>query len=933
MICGKDRMKRRCVPPRTSFSMMFILCLMSTGALAQKAGDKAAPVPGPMLDQGIVTYDTRDFTLSLVRSSQTVAAIKPKGADGFDFTPGDLLIERSQNGYFHLGDLTLRLRSKESRDWTNYSTASARTPVRTLPASGDVLAIADLSPTLPAEIPLQITRTWAVEDGKLVLRFALTNKSAKTVQIGALGIPMIFNNVLNDRSLDQAHAICSFYDPYIGEDAGYLQVTRLNGYVPALVVVPDGKTPFEAYNPILDKKGRCGAAPVFTDPTPRGITFEGFYEWMVHSQAYAEDEWMNAQPWNPPTSLTLEPGESKTYGLKFLVSDSIRHIEKTLADNRRPLAVGVPGYVLPQDIEARLFLKYGKPVASMKVEPSSAIEIREDSPTHDGWRAYTLQGKTWGRSRLTVTYDDGTMQTIQYFVIKPAAQAVSDMGRFLTTRQWFVDANDPFHRAPSAVTYDRESNHIVLQDSRVWIAGLSDEGGAGSWLAAMMKELVQPDKEELDKLQQFVDGVLWGGLQSKDGPHPYGVRKSLFYYQPDQLPPNYYDSSFDWKTWTSWNKQASEAVDRSYDYPHVAAAYWVLYRLARNHQGLVTNHPWDWYLNHAYETSLAMTSYAKDLSVFGQMEGSIFVGILSDLKREGMRAQADALETKMRERADRWRKEAYPFGSEMPWDSTGQEEVYAWTKYFGYQDKAEVTLDAILGYDPAIPHWGYNGSARRYWDFIFAAKDRRLERQLHHYGSGLNAIPLLAEYREHPEDFHLLRVGYGGTMGALTDIDQEGFATAAFHSFPDMLKPDPLSGDYGPNFFGHAWNTATYVVDHPEFGWVAFGGNVTVQRGVITVTPRDSFRSRIYLAPLGLWLTLDAGNFESLEFDSSARVVRVALAGATGFTPEAKLRVEQPAKINGVGPYRPVSPLKSERDAYLIPLRAERTWVELTSGH
>ena len=69
---------------------------------------------------------------------------------------------------------------------------------------------------------------------------------------------MIFNNVLNDRSLEQAHAICSFYDPYIGEDAGYLQVTRLNGHGPALVVVPDGKTPFEAYNPILDQQGPVG---------------------------------------------------------------------------------------------------------------------------------------------------------------------------------------------------------------------------------------------------------------------------------------------------------------------------------------------------------------------------------------------------------------------------------------------------------------------------------------------------------------------------------------------------------------------------------------------------------------------------------------------------------------------------------------------------
>lgn len=926
-------MKLIIIPRVVLFSLIAaVTCVTSTSAQAQRAAGKPAPTPGPMLREGIANYDTPDFTLSLVSSSQTVAALKPKGAQGFDFTPGDLLTERSQNGYFHLGDITLRLRTADSANWTNYSTAAARAPVRALPASASVLVAADLAPTLPADIPLQVTRTWAVEEGKLVLRFVLTNRSAKTVQIGALGIPMIFNNVLNDRSLDQAHAICSFYDPYIGEDAGYLQVTRLSGHGPALLVVPDGKTSFEAYNPILDHKGRWGAAPVFTDPTPRGITFEGFYEWMVHSQAYAENEWKNAQPWNAPTSLTLAPGESKTYGLRFLLSDSIRNIEKTLAENHRPVAVGVPGYVLPQDIEARLFLKYGKPVTSLKVEPASAIEIRADSSTHGSWQSYSLQGKTWGRSRLTVTYSDGAVQTIQYFVIKPEAETVADLGHFLTTRQWYTDSSDLFHRAPSVITYDREANQAVLQDSRVWIAGLGDEGGAGSWLAAIMKELVQPNKEELDKLQQFVDQVLWGGLQSKDGAHPYGVRKSLFYYQPDQMPPNYYDSNFDWKSWTSWNKQASEAVDRSYDYPHVAAAYWVLYRLARDHQGLITNHPWDWYLNHAYETSMAMTNYAKDLAVFGQMEGSVFVQILADLKREGMNTQAAALESKMRERADHWTKQAYPFGSEMPWDSTGQEEVYAWTQYFGYHDKAEVTLDAILSYDPAIPHWGYNGSARRYWDFIFAAKDRRLERQLHHYGSALNAIPVLSEYREHPDDFYLLRVGYGGTMGALTDIDQEGFAAAAFHGFPDMLKPDPLSGDYGPNFFGHAWNTATYIVDHPEFGWVAFGGNIKVSNGVAAVTPLDSFRTRVYIASLGLWLTLDAGAFESVEVNSKTGLVRLALARATESTPQALLRVEQPAEVGAIGSYHPSPPLRSDRGAYVVPLHKQVTWVELNSA-
>jgi hypothetical protein len=906
-----------------------LFCVLSLATSAQQPTPTPVPTPGPMLDQGIIHLEAPEVALDLVRSSQTVAALKPKFKDAgeFDFTPGDMLTQRSQDGYYHLGDLDLRLRTGSSGEWKGYSTAFARQPVTALPASAPMLAAADLAPTLPGDIPLQITRSWLVDAGKLVLRFTLKNKTDQPVEVGALGIAMIFNNVLNNRSLDQAHALCSFYDPYIGEDAGYLQVTRLSGQGPALLVVPDGKTPFEAYNPIQNRR-RSAAGTIFTDPTPRGVTFEGFYEWMVYSQAYAENEWKKAQPWNPPTTLMLAPGESKTYGLKFLLADSIRNIESTLAANHRPVAVGVPGYVLPMDIDAHLFLKYPANVKSMAVEPEGAIAISRQPVAH-GWRTYAVRGKTWGRSRLTITYDDGLVQTINYFVIKPAAQAVADMGRFMTTKQWFVDPNDPFHRSPSIMSYDREADQIVMQDSRVWIAGLGDEGGSGGWVAAVMKELGQPDPGEVAKIEQFVDGVLWGGLQFKDGPHAYGVRKSLFYYQPDQMPADYYRSDLNWKSWTSWNKQASELVNRSFNYPHVAAAYWVLYRLARNDHGLVTNHPWDWYLDHAYETSLAMTNLAPGYAVFGQMEGDIFLKILLDLQREGMKTQADALEAAMRKRAERWKKEKYPFGSEMPWDSTGQEEVYAWTKYFGYQEKAEVTLDAILGYTPTVPHWGYNGSARRYWDFLYGAKYSRIERQLHHYGSGINTIPLLSEYREHPDDFYLLRVGYGGTMGAITNIDQEGFASAAFHAFPDMLKFDPLSGDYGPNFFGHALNSATYLVKHPEFGWLAFGGNVAVKGATVKVTPLDSFRMRVYVAPAGAWLTLDAGKFESVEYNSTTGVLRVGLAPATSYTPAGRLRIEELAASKAPESYHPAKSFTLERGAYVVPLEEKTTWVEL----
>jgi len=511
-------------------------------------------------------------------------------------------------------------------------------------------------------------------------------------------------------------------------------------------------------------------------------------------------------------------------------------------------------------------------------------------------------------------------------VIKPESEVVADFGRFLTTEQWFTDSADPCHRAPSVISYDREAGRQVLQDSRVWIAGLSDEAGADSWLAAFMKGSGEPDKSEVAKLELFIDQVLWGHLQYSDGPEKYGVRKSLFYYEPDKMPPGYYDSKLNWKSWTSWNEKASEAVDRSFNYPHVASAYWVMYRLARNHQGLVTNHDWQWYLEQAYQTTMGMMRLAPYYTQFGQMEGDVFVSILDDLKREGMTDQAQTMESAMRARAEHWKSEAYPFGSEMPWDSTGQEEVYAWTRYFGFNDKADVTLRAILGYDPAIPSWGYNGSARRYWDFLYGGKVTRLERQLHHYGSGINAIPMLAAYREHPDDLHLLRVGYGGTMGELTNIDEQGFGSAAFHAFPDMLASDPYSGDFGSGFWGYAANTAMYVVSDPELGWLAFGGNLKCASGVVTATPLDAFRSRLYVAPAGLWITLDAGAIREARFDTKTGIVRLTLDSATGFTKEARLRIEQAAgKIR----YVTEAALQQERGAYVVPLQHAATEVVL----
>ena len=124
--------------------------------LAQQPSPSPTPLPPTLgLEQGYLEFDTTKFKVKLVKASQTIAALQPKGADGFDFTPADRLERRAANGYHHLGDLTLRLRIGNSGPWQKYDTAEARKPVQSLTASGHRLAIADLAAPLPPD-----TRRW-----------------------------------------------------------------------------------------------------------------------------------------------------------------------------------------------------------------------------------------------------------------------------------------------------------------------------------------------------------------------------------------------------------------------------------------------------------------------------------------------------------------------------------------------------------------------------------------------------------------------------------------------------------------------------------------------------------------------------------------------------------------------------------------------------
>lgn len=483
------------------------------------------------LGNGHVSRRINNFDVQILRDAQTLASLRPVGSS-FDFLPLDYLPRRARNGQYHWGDLTLRYRELGMTDWVDVNSATARKPVASLRT--DALSAANMAPTLPESLPLNITREWVDVDGDLGLRFTLANSGRAAVEIGSLGLPTEFNSILTGRTAEEIQQKCSLADPYVGMHGGYIRVVPIRGTGAALVVTALGDTPFEAWRNLAETS--------YPDTWYGSQTFEGFYEWQVLSGAWATKEWASKEPWNPPTSRVLQPGQSFTVGVRFsLAKGGVREIDKALVSTGTPVVVGVPGYIVPRGSVAHLSIRLpaNLSVTSFDINPPTALQVTH---TGDGLYQVAPDSGAWGRARLSISYSDRRVQTVHYWITKPADETVADLGQFLTTKQWFNDTSDPFGRAPSIMSYDYESRSIVTQDNRVWIAGLSDEGGAGSFLAAAMKQAVQPHADEVARLEQFVDGVLWGKLQNSD----FTVRKSLFFYQPSLVPGFSYNGGFDW---------------------------------------------------------------------------------------------------------------------------------------------------------------------------------------------------------------------------------------------------------------------------------------------------------------------------------------------------------------------------------------------------
>lgn len=600
--------------------------------------------------------------------------------------------------------------------------------------------------------------------------------------------------------------------------------------------------------------------------------------WHGHETVPITDKVGMAAPWNTPTAGTLKKGETKTYAIRFTMADAgPRTRNDALLKAGKSVLNPVPGYVIAPDMtSAKLFVTPptgGVTLKSIQVSTPSIMTATITAGADTGAGAALIQidvvGVSRGRARLTLVFSDGSENQVHYSVLPSLKDQVAAVGKHWAEDAWLPrDYPDPFGRSASVMPWDRHDKAWVLDDSRAYDVGLSDDAGGGNPLGFASKVAYAPDQFQVTRLDDYVKWTLYG-IKTDTAKPPYkslqirpedcyngtyhgsmcgqedGIRRTMYYYGPSAYSgAGFSNNSGHWEyNYTEANKisapgieggpnfpmmeRMAETTTRTFNYPHHVTTYLALYYASR-FTTLKTYKPWDWYLMRAANTTLKFGSLKPGTGV---MDDTTFREILravneeaeADPSRKDFAIAATNITNDMFERAVAWSNASYPYGSEFSFDTTGQEAVVVWLLYFanatnGFAADAKRTVDHILSYMRSSGTWAYNGGSRSWGDVGNNGKWQATSmtgyetRGNFHYRAGLNAIPLLEWYKLNPDDYFLIEPALGAIAGQMNNIDATGAPSMMMHMEPHIQDFDPHSGDYGLGFFGCSVESASYFV-------------------------------------------------------------------------------------------------------------------------
>lgn len=826
----------------------------------------------------------------------------------------------------------------------------------------------------PAGQPLQAKTSFALVNGQLQYRLSIKNTSSEAIEIGALGFEVPYNQLTgeNPKQIFEERVIKHHF---ISGHGSYLFFQRPTGKGPYLLMTPTAETSLEYFT--------IGKAQ-----TPQQGQF------MVY--AHAKEAVGDLEPhWRLPlTTTTLAPGKELNYGFNFEWTESYDDIRQKLVQNKQPDIRIMPGMSVPLDLKAKFAIRSEEPLKGIKPEFPKETVIKALPGSKPGFWLYEVTFKKLGENKLTVHYGQEKTTYLEFFVTEPIATLYQKRAAFIANSQqikdeskWYDGLFGQWNMKESMLL--SPDNPDDFEKSRLVYVLTCDDPGLckAPFLAA--KNLYYPDQKEIEAIDYYIDHFVWGKLQRTDQehPYPYGI-----YGTPDW----YTNRDIERRKAITNQHLDKEHVWRSYDYPHIFMMYYHMYQLATRYPEMKFSHSAETYLIRTKETAKAYFTYPYEILPWyetykwGCYNELLLIDIMDELAKKGYKEDADWLRAEWEKKAKYFiYDDPYPYRSEYSIDATAFESSHALAKYAVH---TAMQPDSNLWYDKNFDRWYSHPSVHQDSAIQFMYEQIQaniacrgfLENAYYLKGSdfrgnsdkyllsymaqmgGWAIMDYALHYAENPTDY--LNLAYASYLSSFALINSGTAESDYGYWFPGkqndgasgwafepqiaytnwIQKPQnrgvwAYDGEIDLGFGGALRTAATVVYDDPDFGLVAYGGEVNQKGKELHIHAKDGLNQRFYwLKGPGQFLSIQSqldgfkGDDQGIVIHEEDQFIRLQLDNRSGQNHTEQLQLDgltqgdYEVRMNG----KRIAQLKTDQGklTFAFPVEAQQATykVELT---
>ncbi|MFE6079117.1 DUF5695 domain-containing protein [Paenibacillus sp. NPDC057886] len=821
---------------------MLLTAILSLAAVLMLASDK--------------TYAYELSTDKLILQTGThgeISSIKIKG----DAFPTEYVMnatvapEQNTTDHQWLGELmfTYRLNGGAwTKAWTNLSADG-----RTITNSGNQVTVTYANASNAQGIRnFKVIETYTTQpDGSILWKIEVQNTSGQKLEIGDFGLPLPFNEqwTYGDAIYETRVVTHSF----VGNNSSYITASRPSGIGSYLMLIPDATTGagFE-YQDRWRNEEHPGSKWAW-NPANEGKWIEGLNVFYIHSNVIKSTN----RGYLPNTSLTLEAGQSKTYGFKFLAVADEQAAKNALYDAGHIDVIVVPGMIVPTNQKAKVDLRTSKTITKVQNANGTVIPLKENKAGDH--KIYELQFSQLGPNNVTVEYDGGKKTVLQFYAIDPIDKALQDHSTFMVDKTQWNLPGDIRDKVFDDWMMNTKSKRNVFNGYWGW----GDDWGLthGQFLAE--KNTLTPVAREIRAVDDYLETAIWTNLMN--GHHEDYLIHDFLMPEPNTTP-----------------------TYRGYAYPHVYNTYFSMYKIAKLYPDIVTyKHDKEVYLLRAYNIFKALyegpVAYNWNTGLMGELTTP---DIIQALKAEGYDNEANDMMEKMRTKYGNFKNTTYPYGSEYSYDNTGEEAVYTLAKLHSDQAAEQGKALEIMGKINAktrasrghMPVWYYYtdpvtitgenwfnfqyttslaGYAMDDW-IRFHESSNREEQQRLSYAAKIANVGAInsGQISSDPDNIGAAAWTYQAEKGNYGTNGTGGGANV-----PLLNGWRGMTGEADLGLFGALQTLSADVAVDPIFGLTGYGADVTLANGRYNVIPLDGLFKRLNLITEKLYIELDKDQY------------------------------------------------------------------------